>query len=125
MKLIPFVRPFGRSLKRLLLLLTLPAVVQAQSYTNNYGTWTYTVYNGFITITTYTGSGGAVTIPDGIPETPIGLQVTRVGYEAFEETGLTSVTIPSSVTNIGQFAFDGCPGLTSFTIPGSFTTIEY
>ncbi|MGA2660912.1 MAG: hypothetical protein ABSH34_25800, partial [Verrucomicrobiota bacterium] len=51
----------------LLLLLMLPAVVQAQ--------FNYTNTNGTITITKYTGSGGAVTIPstiDGLPVTSIG-----------------------------------------------------
>jgi hypothetical protein len=53
MKLIQFVRPFGRSLKGLLLLLTLPAVVQAQSYTNNYGCpglTSFTIPGSFTTI---------------------------------------------------------------------------
>ena len=35
----------------------------------------------------------------------------------------TSVTIPSSVTSIGQQAFVGCTGLTSITIPNSVTSI--
>ena len=51
----------------LLLLLTLPAVVQAQ--------FTYTTNNGQITITRYTGPGGAVVIPttiNGRPVTPYG-----------------------------------------------------
>ena len=38
-------------------------------------------------------------------------------------TGLTSVTIPNSVTSIGENAFDGCIGLTSVTIPDSVTSI--
>ncbi|NCA74193.1 MAG: hypothetical protein EOM93_05060, partial [Gammaproteobacteria bacterium] len=40
-------------------------------------------------------------------------------------TGLTSVTIPSSVTYIGQSAFEGCTGLTSVTIPESVTEIGH
>ena len=43
-----------------LLLLGLPAVVEAQSYTNNYGIWHYTSTNGTITITGYTGPRVAV-----------------------------------------------------------------
>ncbi len=40
--------------------------------------------------------------------------------------GLQSVTIPNSVTTIGDFAFSGCIGLTSVTIPNSVTSIgEY
>ena len=38
-------------------------------------------------------------------------------------TGLTSITIPNSVTSIGGSAFNGCTGLTSVTIGGSVTSI--
>ena len=37
--------------------------------------------------------------------------------------GLTSITIPDSVTSIGASAFEGCTGLTSVTIPDSVTSI--
>ena len=38
-------------------------------------------------------------------------------------TGLTSITIPDSVTSIGNYAFSGCAGLTSITIPNGVTSI--
>ncbi|MDO4932752.1 MAG: leucine-rich repeat domain-containing protein [Prevotellaceae bacterium] len=38
-------------------------------------------------------------------------------------SGLTSVTIPNSVTTIKMFAFYGCSSLVSITIPNSVTTI--
>ena len=38
-------------------------------------------------------------------------------------SGLTSVTIPNSVTSIGEYAFSGCSGLTSATIGNSVTSI--
>ena len=45
--------------------------------------------------------------------------------EAFKDcSGLTSITIPNSVTNIGWEAFSGCSGLTSITIPNNVTAIE-
>src|ERR1035437_6595132 len=96
----------------LLLLLTLPAVVQAQ--------FTFTTNNGAITITGYTGPGGAVIIPD----TTNGLPVSSIGDWAFNSCySLTNVTIPNSVTNIGNYAFSRCTNLTSFTIPNSVARI--
>ena len=58
---------------RLALLLLLAFTVTAQAQ------FTYTVNNGAITITGYTGPGGAVTIPDTIA----GLPVTDLGSFAF------------------------------------------
>ena len=82
--------------------------------------YTYTINNnGTITITGYTGSGGAVTIPS----TTFGLPVTSIGTWAFAHTSLTSVTIPDSVTSIGDGVFDLCTSLTNVTIPNNVTNI--
>ena len=50
--------------------------------------------------------------------------VTSIGNEAFWGCiGLTSVTIGNSVTSIGSYAFSRCRSLTSVTIPNSVTSI--
>ena len=46
-----------------------------------------------------------------------------IGYSTFESTGLTSITIPNSVTSISNYAFKSCTSLTSITIPNSVTSI--
>ena len=52
--------------------------------------------------------------------------VTEIGYNAFSGcSGLTSLTLPSGVTEIGYFAFSGCSGLTSLTLPSGVTEIGY
>lgn len=50
--------------------------------------------------------------------------VTSIGNFAFQGcTGITSVKIPDSVTTIGSKAFKDCTGLTSITIPSGVLTI--
>ena len=51
-------------------------------------------------------------------------KLETIGDHTFEDcTGLTSITIPDSVTSIGFEAFRGCTGLTSITIPERITLI--
>src|ERR1035441_9194164 len=99
-----------------LMLLTLPAVMQAQ--------FNYSVNSGTITITGYSGPGGAVAIPSSINVSGVNLPVVSIGYKAFYYCyNLTGVTIPNSVTSIGDDAFEWCTGLTSVTIGNSVTSI--
>ena len=49
----------------------------------------------------------------------------KIGDSAFEScSGLTSITLPSGVTEIGKFAFLHCSGLTSITLPSGLTEIS-
>ena len=100
--------------------------------------------NGALTITNYTGSGGTVVIPastNGYPVTAFSFpsfanqttitnviipgSITNMGWSAFYEcTGLKSVTIDDGVTNIGEGAFYYCTQLASVAIPNSVTSIS-
>ena len=57
-----------------------------------------------------------------IPATYNGLPVTKVALFAGRK-GITSVTLPNSLTEIDQNAFVGCTGIKSITIPASVTKI--
>ena len=78
----------------------------------------------------YDGYNGAVTIPSTVYYNGSYYTVTAIGDNAFMDAGgLTSISIPSTVTSIGDYAFyssemDGDPNqLTSVTIPNSVITI--
>jgi hypothetical protein len=114
----------------------LPAIVQAKFiYSTN-------ADGATVTITGYSGSGGAIVIPETIGHLP----VVNIGQYAFaRQISITSVVIPDTVTNIGDEAFtymdthsrltklklgrrvarigsgafSGCDQLTKITIPAS------
>ena len=62
----------------------------------------------------------------GLTSLTIPSSVTSIGNEAFHGCcGLTSLVIPSGVTSIGDEAFYGCSGLINLTIPSSVTRIGW
>ena len=86
-----------------------------------------------VSVVRYFG-GGDVTIPDKVTVGGTEYTVTAISgyqsgyytYGAFQDnTYITSVTIPNTVTSIGQSAFYGCKNLTSATLGNSVATIGY
>ena len=100
--------PYSATVMALLLSPTTPFI-----YTTNAG--------NTLTITGYTGSGGAVTIPTRINN----LVVTGIGNgeDSVFSASLNSVTIPGSVTSIGAHAFSGCASLTGVEIGTNVASI--
>ena len=91
---------------------------------------------GTLTITAHSRAEGSLSIPyfiDGRLVTGIGAEafkwhggltgvvipdtVANIGANAFQYSGLVSVTLGKGVNSIGDSAFDGCGALTSVTIP--------
>lgn len=72
---------------------------------------------------TYTNLNGELVIPETVEYNGTTYQVTLVGNEAFRNTGITSLTIPNSVTMIGAYSFYGCNKLTSVSIGNAMKTI--
>lgn len=92
-------------------------------------TWTYTVTGGKASVgggslgnpAVPTSTQGAIVVPTAIGGKP----VTEVGNSAFEDScGLTSVTIPDSVTSIGWYAFADCSSLSRVVMMGSCPEVD-
>ncbi|MBQ8291033.1 MAG: leucine-rich repeat domain-containing protein [Clostridia bacterium] len=60
-----------------------------------------------------------------IPKTYKGLPVTRIGNGAFSKASLKSISIPDSITSIGNRSFADCASLQAVVVPDSVTTMEY
>ena len=99
-------------MKRLLLLictLLCANVLLAQDFWK--GTLHYYISNGTATVYGYDWSAHPtnIVIPSTVTYEGITYSVTAIGDEAFSEcTSLTSVTIPNSITSIGNSTFYGC-----------------
>jgi hypothetical protein len=114
-------------------------VAQGQS-TNNLS---YSIANGAVTITAYTGVSNTVVIPAviaGYPVTRINAyvfssinflagvtipdSVSYIGdYEFQNDSILTNVVMPHTATYLGIHAFEGCQYLPTITLPAGLTNI--
>lgn len=69
----------------------------------------YVTVDGGISVTGYTGTAVKLTIPSAID----GKTVVSVGKEAFREAEITSITLPSTLKNLGTRCFYRCEDLQS------------
>lgn len=100
--------------------LTAPAAFAAET-TPPTSDYTYTITkNNTVTITGYTGSDTALTVPAMLDGSP----VTEIAADAFaEQTNLTSVTLPDGLKKIADDAFFNCTSLKAITLPDSVTSL--
>ncbi|MCR4840646.1 MAG: leucine-rich repeat protein [Lachnospiraceae bacterium] len=94
---------------------------KAETYFFNDWNWfSYTIVDGGkgVSIDSWSASE-SFTIPASVN----GIKVTRIGNSAFSSSSIQHITIPASVTTIGEFAFDNCRYLKSITIPSNVTSI--
>lgn len=78
--------------------------------------WSYTTSNGNITLNKYNGSALDVIIPSSIGGTP----VTAIGSNCFADTEITSVYVPSSITEIGALAFANASALKDIMLENEY-----
>ena len=77
------------------------------------------VTNDTVAVTGYTGSSTTVYIPSSY----VGATVTSIKAEAFKDnTTITEIVIPDSITSIGSYAFDKCYSLTSVYYTGDIAS---
>ena len=78
--------------------------------------------NTAVVVISYKGTAADVTIPSRYKGKP----VTMIDHAAFHDnSAVTSVTIPDSVTSISDDAFGFCSQLTNISIPNSVTFIGF
>lgn len=82
----------------------------------------FTPDNTAVIVIRYKGTAADVTIPSRYKGKP----VTMIDHAAFHDnSAVTSVTIPDSVTSISDDAFAYCSSLTNISIPNSVTFIGF
>lgn len=90
---------------------------KTNQYVNN-NTWIYDYMNDFV---------GDVVIPETVTYNGNAYLVTAIGDYAFYQrnnnSNISSISIPNTVSSIGNSAFYNCSGLTELIIPNSVVTL--
>ena len=102
-------------------MLPLQAMAAPETYTDEYGVWTYEIEaDGSITIVAFQSARKNIAVPAKIGGKP----VRKLGDGLFQNRNdLTMIVIPYGITTIGSDVFSGCEKLETVKLPQSLTTI--
>ncbi len=85
----------------------------------------YSIANGIAEIAVQsTGLSGDIEIPKTFTYNGSKYTVKYVAESAFDDTEITSITLPNSLTSLSYSCFFSCSNLKSVDIPSSISTIE-
>ena len=102
-------------------MLPLQAMAAPETYTDEYGVWTYEIEaDGSITIVAFQSARKNIAVPAKIGGRP----VRKLGAGLFQNRDdLTMIVIPYGIPTIGNNVFSGCSKLETVTPPQSLTPI--
>ena len=125
-------------------LLAGPATALANDRQVDNAGFIFEIRHGQMTIVDYTGPGGSITIPRAAPDgryvLAIGQRVFEaanlnnvsfqsdsrirsIGLEAFRRSNISQITLPNSLNEIGEGAFEDNSRLTQITLPSNLEAI--
>ena len=84
----------------------------------------YHIENGEATIAVQDENlSGNIVIPESISYDGNNYYVVRATNGAFQNTDITSITLPNSITSLGNNCFDACTNLISVKLPNNITSL--
>ncbi|MEZ4859010.1 MAG: leucine-rich repeat protein [Flavobacteriaceae bacterium] len=87
-----------------ILILLVAFMANAQTFVQNNITYTVLTSNT-VEVTSYSITGGTVTIPSSVTNSSITYNVTEIGDFAFLNNQITGVDLPNTLTYIGENVF--------------------
>lgn len=105
----------------LFVVLTLTGMAQSQTFTVEVGgiSFNFTSDDGATATLVQGGYSGMVVVPDQVTYEGVDYEVTQLGRNCFNSTGLTYVSLPSTLNNMLFQSFGSCPNLDSVEFRGT------
>jgi uncharacterized repeat protein (TIGR02543 family) len=88
------------------------------------GAYTVSEYETAAKITGYSNStaNGVLTIPSSFDGKPV-LSIGKAAFRYFIDSDTTNIVLPSTLTTIGESAFEGCSSVYQLSIPSGVTSL--